>query len=175
LAVGGLRLAFWVGITAGGLRLQSARVAAADTASNKLRQFQGFHWVCFLGWAVQYRISQWWALQGASQNQEWVKFAVLNFCFVAVSSLWVLAITHSLWNKEPRTWLQAFLRPFGEASLFTCLPYLLFSGCLFTRYYPRVPAITTWYAFGLAWALFVGTWQWRVLQQERPVSVVRQV
>jgi hypothetical protein len=71
--------AFWIGVTAGGLRLQSARAATGESPGNELRQFQGFHWTCFLGWAVQYRINQWWALQGASQNQEWVKFAALNF------------------------------------------------------------------------------------------------
>jgi hypothetical protein len=49
--------AFWVGITAGGLRLQSARAAAGDPLDNDLRQFQAFHWACFLGWAVRYRAS----------------------------------------------------------------------------------------------------------------------
>jgi len=34
--------ALWVGITAGGLRLQSARPAQGDSSGNELRQFQGF-------------------------------------------------------------------------------------------------------------------------------------
>jgi hypothetical protein len=122
--------------SAGGLGLQSARVASGDTASNELHRFQGFHWACFLGWAVQHRISQWWALQGGSQNQEWVKFAALNFCFVAVSSLWVLALTHSLWNKKPRTRIQPFLPHCGEAFSFTCLSHLHSSGCSLTQYCP---------------------------------------
>jgi len=154
--------AFWVGITAGGLRLQSARAVAA---SNEPHQFQGFQWACFLGWAVQYRISQWLAPQGSGRNQEWVKFAALNFCFVTVSSLWVLAFTHSLWNKKPRTRLQAFLRPFWRSLLIYLLTVLTFFWLLFIyAVLPLVPAITTWYAFGLAWALFVGTWHWRALQ-----------
>lgn len=167
--------AFWVGITAGGLRLQSARAAARDTASNKPYQFQSFRWACFLGWAVQYRISQWWALQGAGQNQEWAKFAALTFCFVTVGSFWVLAFTHSLWNKKPRTWLQAFLGPFWRSFLVYLLTVLTFFWLFTYAVLPLVPAITTWYAFGLAWALFVGTWQWRALQKEQLEAVVPRV
>jgi len=162
--------AFWVGITAGGLRLQSARVASGHIASNQLR-FQGFHWACFLGWAVQYRISQWWALRGGSQNQEWVKFAALNFCFVAVSSLWVLAFTHSLWDKKPRTRIQAFLPPLWRSVLVYLLTAFTFFWLFAYAVLPLVPAITTWYAFGVAWALFVGTWQWRTLHAEKRVVV----
>lgn len=163
--------AFWTGITAGGLRLQSARAAAGDTASNKLHQFQRFHWACFLGWAVQYRISQWWALQGGSQNQEWVKFAALNFCFVAVSSLWVLAFTHSLWNKKPRSRIQSFLPPLWRSFLVYLLTVLTFFWLFTYAVLPLVPAITTWYAFGVAWALFIGSWRWRTLHAEKGVVV----
>jgi len=157
--------------SAGGLGLQSARVASGDTASNELHRFQGFHWACFLGWAVQHRISQWWALQGGSQNQEWVKFAALNFCFVAVSSLWVLAFTHSLWNKKPRTRIQPFLPPLWRSFLVYLLIALTFFRLFTYAVLPLVPAITTWYAFGVAWALFVGTWQWRALHAEKRVVV----
>ena len=48
----------WSGIAAGVLRMQSARAAVADTSSAEPRQFETFFWVCFLGWAVQYRISE---------------------------------------------------------------------------------------------------------------------
>jgi hypothetical protein len=63
--------AFWVGITAGGLRLQSARAATGDSSGNELRQFQNFFWVYLLGWAVQYRLSQWFALVLLRTKQEW--------------------------------------------------------------------------------------------------------
>ena len=49
---------FWSGIAAGALRMQSARSAVADTPSAETRRFQAFFWVCFLGWAVQYRITR---------------------------------------------------------------------------------------------------------------------
>jgi hypothetical protein len=167
--------ALWAGITAGALRMQSARATEGDVAGNKLHQFQSFHWACFLGWAVQYRISQWLAAQGPSQNQEWVKFAALNFCFVAVSSFWVLAFTHSLWNKKPRTWLQAFLGPFWRSFLVYLLTVLTFFWLFIYALLPLVPAITTWYAFGLAWSLFVGTWRWRALRKEQLEGVVPRV
>jgi hypothetical protein len=158
--------ALWAGITAGGLRLQSARAAESDTAGNTPDRFQGFCWVCFLGWAVQYRISQWSAIRAASPNQGWAQLAVLNFCFVTVGSLWVLAFTRSLWNKKPRTWIQAFLRALGTSFLVYLLAVLTFFWLVIYAVLPVVPAITSWYVFGLAWALFVGTWRWRILQKQ---------
>jgi hypothetical protein len=157
--------ALWAGITAGGLRLQSSRAAGGDAAGNTLHQFEGFYWACFLGWGVQYRINQWIAIHAASPNQDWTMFAALNFCFVTVSSLWVLAFTRSLWNKKPRTWLQAFLHAVGISLLVYLLTVLTFFWLVIYAVLPVVPAITSWYVFGLAWALFVGTWRWRIPQK----------
>ncbi len=159
--------AFWVGIIAGALRLQSARAAGSASVGKELRQFQSYYWACFLGWAVQYRISQWFAIGGAYHNQLWVGLAALNFCFVTVSSLWVLPFTHSLWKKKPRTWLQAFLRPFWRSFLVYLLTVLTFFWLTIYAVLPLVPAIVTWYVFGLAWAVAIGIWRWRALQEER--------
>jgi hypothetical protein len=158
--------ALWAGITAGGLRLQSARAAGGDAADNTLHQFQSFYWACFLGWAVQYRINQWIAILAASPNQDWTMFAALNFCFVTVSSLWVLAFTRSLWNKKPRTRFQAFLQALWVSLLVYLLTVLTFFWLVIYAVLPLVPAITSWYVFGLAWALFVGTWRWRILPKQ---------
>jgi hypothetical protein len=87
----------------------------------------------------------------------------------------VLAFTRSLWNKEPRTWLQAFMRPFWRSLLVYLLTVLTFFWLFIYALLPLVPAITTWYAFGLAWSLFVGTWRWRALQKEQLAGVVPQV
>ena len=158
--------ALWTGIAAGGLRLQSARAAESDTAGNTSYQFQAFYWACFLGWAVQYRINQWSAIHAASPNQEWAKFAVLNFCFATVSSLWVLAFTRSLWNKKPRTWLLSCLHALWISFLVYLLTVLAFFWLVIYAVLPVVPAITTWYVFGLAWALFVGTWRRRIPRKQ---------
>ena len=158
--------ALWTGITAGGLRLQSARAAEGDATGNSLRRFQGFYWACFLGWAVQYRISEWTATLAARPNQEWAMFAALNFCFVTVGSLWVLAFVRYLWNKKPRTRFQAFLHALGISFLVYLLTVLTFFWLFIYAVLPLVPAITSWYVFGLAWALFVGNWRWRILQKQ---------
>src|ERR1700690_1877145 len=113
--------AFWVGITAGGLRLQSARTGARDSARNKWRPFQGFYWACFLGWAVQYRLTEWcFAPLGRAQT-EWVNFAFWSFLAHTATSLWVLAFISSLWNKRPQTRREAVMQAFWR----TFLIYLL--------------------------------------------------
>jgi hypothetical protein len=166
--------AFWVGITAGGLRLQSARTAAGNSISNNLRQFQGFHWACFIGWAVQYRLTQWcFAPLGRGQT-EWVNFALWGFIALTVSSLWVLAFTHSLWNKRLQTRREAVMRAFWRSLLIHLLTALTFiwspviaGGTL------NFPLLTL-NAFGFAWALAVGSWQWRALQQGNLAGVAPQ-
>jgi hypothetical protein len=157
--------ALWAGITAGGLRLQSARAAEEDATGNTPDRFQGFYWACFLGWAVQYRINQWTAILAARPNQEWAMFAALNFYFVLVSSLWVLAFTRFMWKMKPRTQLHAFLQAVGISLLVYLITVLTFFWLVTYAVLPVVPAITSWYVFGLAWALFVGTWRWRILQK----------
>lgn len=166
--------AFWVGITAGALRLQSARAVEGDSPGNQLRHFQGFHWACFLGWAVQYRLSQWLLSPLGRAQTEWVSFALWGFVVLTASSLWVLAFTHSLWNKRPRARREAVLRAFWRSLLIHLLTALTFiwspiiaGGAL------NFPLVTL-NAFGFAWALAVGTWQWRALQKQQPAAVVPQ-
>lgn len=158
--------AFWVGITAGGLRLQSARAAAGDSHGSELRRFQGFHWACFLGWAVQYRLTQWlFAPLGRGQT-EWVDFAFWYFIVLTVSSFWALAFTHSLWGKRPGTRREAVIQAFWKSLLIHLLTALTFIWSPIiaggTLNFPLV----TLNAFGFAWALTLGTWRWRALQKE---------
>jgi hypothetical protein len=51
--------AVWLGVTAGGLRLQSPRTADRNSSSNELLPLQAFFWIYLLGWALQYRLGQW--------------------------------------------------------------------------------------------------------------------
>jgi hypothetical protein len=167
--------AFWVGITAGGLRLQSARAAAGDSLDNDLRQFQGFHWACFLGWAVQYRLTQWcFAPLGRGQT-EWVNFALWGFIALTASSLWAVAFTHSLWYKKRRTRREAVMRTFWKSLLIHLLTALTFIWSPViaggTLNFPLVTLNT----FGFAWALSVGAWRWHALQEEQLGGVVPHV
>lgn len=165
--------AFWVGVTAGGLRLQSAR-AENDSAGNELRQFQRFRWVCFLGWAVQYRLTQWcFAPLGRGQT-EWVNFALWDFTSLTVSSLWALAFMDSLWNKRPRTRREAVMQAFWKSLLIHLLTALTFIWSPIIAGGVLNLPLATLNLFGLAWAFAVGTWRWRALQKEQPVFPVSQ-
>jgi hypothetical protein len=167
--------AFWVGITVGGLRLQSARAAVRDSARNKLRPYQSFYWACLLGWAVQYRLTEWcFAPLGRGQT-EWVNFAFWSFIALTATSLWVPAFTRSLWDKRPQTRREAVMQAFWR----TFLIYLL--GSLTLIWNPFVAGgilnypMVTLNAFGFAWALTVGSRRWRALQKEQLQAVVPQL
>lgn len=164
--------ALWIGIIAGGLRLQSARAAEGESGDNESRQFQDFYWVCFLGWAVQYRVNQWFA-QGSTHAQQWSMFAILNFLFVTASSFWVLPFILSLWNNKPRTWLHAVFQAFWRGFVILLLTLVTFFWLAWMAFAVLVPALVTWNAFGLAWSLVVGTWRWRALQKQEPATVAR--
>jgi hypothetical protein len=167
--------AFWVGITAGGLRLQSARAAAGDSPGNELGQFQSFHWACFLGWAVQYRLTQWCLAPLGRGQTEWVNFAFWGFIVLTASSLWVLAFTRSLWDKRPQTRREAVMRAFWRSILIHLLTALTFI------WSPIIAAgtlnfpLATLNAFGFVWAVAVGTWRWRALQKDEMAGVAPQV
>ena len=165
--------ALWVGISAGALRLQSARAAESGSRGKEFHHFQGFFWTCFLGWAVQYRVSQWFALSNP-HGQEWPLFATLNFLTVTVSSLWVLAFSQSLWNQKPRSWLRAIFQAYWRTFAILLLTLLSFFWLFIYAIVPLVAPIATWNVFGLAWALTVGTWRWRALKKERLTAIVRQ-
>jgi len=158
--------AVWVGITAGAIRSQSARAAEGGSRGNESYHFQNFYWACFLGWAVQYRVSQWFALSNP-HGQEWSLFATLNFLVVTVSSLWVLAFSQSLWKKKPQSWLRAIFQAYWRTFAILLLILLSFFWLFIYAIVPLVPPLVTWNLFGLAWALTVGTWRWRALQKER--------
>jgi hypothetical protein len=159
----------WVGVTAAGLRLQSARAAESDSVGSQLR-VQGFYWACLLGWAVQYRISQWLAL-GRKNNQEWVLWAIWDFIFLTVSSVWALAFAFHLWRKKPRTRLRAIMRAYWGSFVIILLTTLTF-WWLLTGALATLKPFVTWNVFGLAWAEVVGTWRWRALQKERLIAAV---
>jgi hypothetical protein len=165
--------AFWVGITAGALRLQSARIAIGESARNELHQFHSFYWLCFLGWAVQYRLSQWFA-RSSSHHQEWPMLALLDFLFLTVSSLWTLAFIPSLWRKKPRRWIHAVVQAYWRSFVILFLTLLTFFWLVWLAGAALKPLVTL-NAFGLAWALTVGTWRWRALQKQQLASIARKV
>jgi hypothetical protein len=168
----GVFSAFWVGITAGGLRLQSARAAEGNSPGNESRQVQDFHWACFLGWALQYRLSQWCFLPFERGQTEWVNFAFWSFIALTVTSLWVLAFTHSLWNKRPRTRREAVMQAFWKSFLIYPLSALTLIWNPWAAGGVLTPVFITLDAFGFAWALTVGTLRWRALQKEQLATVV---
>jgi hypothetical protein len=162
---------FWIGTIAGGLRLQSARAAVSGSGANESRRFQRFYWVCFLGWAAQYRANQWISLGANPHQQEWPLFALVDFLFVTGSSLWVLAFIHSLWKKKPRSWLDAVFQAFWRSFVILLLTLLSFFWLLSVAVRVLAP-LATWNVFGLGWALVVGTLRWNALQEQRSSSVV---
>jgi hypothetical protein len=155
--------AFWTGITAGALRTQSAR-ASEGVLGAESEHFEIFYWTCFLGWAVQYRLSQWFATP--KTNQDWVSLSGLGFIFVIVSSLCVLPFIRPMWNKRPRNWWMAVVATFGRSLLIYLLTLLCFLWLVVYAVLPLVPPIVTWNAFGFAWAVVIGTRRWRVLQEQ---------
>ncbi|MFZ1140707.1 MAG: hypothetical protein WAN76_16095 [Candidatus Sulfotelmatobacter sp.] len=159
--------ALWVGIVAGGLRSQSARAEENSSADRDLCLFRDFYWACLLGWAVQYRLSQWF-VHINYPNQDWAGWAFMDFVFVSVSSLWVLAFIHPWWKKKPQTWLHAVWQALWRSFVILLLTTLTFSWLIMGATGTLKP-FATWNVFGLAWALVLGTWRWRALQQERLV------
>jgi len=153
--------ALWAGIAACGLRLQSARISARTDLTAESPDFLIFRWVCVLGWAVQYRLSEWVGLLWARQQQEWSVLALLNFAFLTVSSLWSLMVAHSLWNTRPRTWRNAIMRAYWRTFLIYLLTTMLVIWSPLIAAGPLSYPILTLNLFGLAWAVLVGTWQWR--------------
>ena len=164
--------ALWVGIVAGGLRSQSARAAENSTADRDLCLFRDFYWACLLGWAVQYRVSQWF-VHINYPNQDWAGWAFMDLVFVSASSLWVLAFIHPWWKKKPRTWLHAVWQALWRSFVILLLTTLTFSW-LITGATGTLKPFATWNVCGLAWALAIGTWRWRDLEKERRLAVALQ-
>jgi hypothetical protein len=164
--------AFWIGIIAGGLRLQSDRAAESGSGTDELREFRTFYWVCFLGWAVQYRLSQWFVLGANTHAQQWSAFAILNFLFVTASSFWVLAFVPSWWKHKPRSWLHAVFQAFWRSLVILLLTLITFFWLTWMAFGVLIPPLATWDVFGLAWSLVVGTWRWSALQEQRLTSIV---
>jgi hypothetical protein len=149
--------ALWIGIAAGGLRLQSARGAQGDSSDPELRQFQSFFWVYLLGWAVQYRLSQWFSFVWLRTNQEWPLFARLNFVFLTASSLWALAFVRFLWKRRPSSRRGAAILAFGVTFVIYMLTALTFFWLLTYAGQVFAPVVTL-NIFGLGWAFAVGIW-----------------
>jgi hypothetical protein len=156
--------AFWTGITAGALRTQSARTSES-ARGDASQHFETFYWTCFLGWAVQYRLSQWFATP--KTNQDWVSLSCLGFTFVIVSSLCVLPFIRPMWNKRPRNWWMAVVAAFGRSLLIYLLTLLCFLWLVVYALLPLVPPLVTWNVFGFTWAVVIGTRRWRVLQERQ--------
>ena len=155
--------AFWTGITAGALRTQSAR-ASEDACSSTFQHFEIFYWACFLGWGLQYRLSQWFA--SPETNQDWVSLSCLDFIFVIVSSICVLPFIRPMWKKRTPNWWMAVVGTFGRSLLIYLLTLLSFLWLVVYAFLPLIPPLVTWNAFGLTWVVVIGTWRWRVFQEE---------
>ena len=154
--------AFWIGIATGALRAQCARASEDSVTSG---QFESFYWACFLGWAVQYRVSQWFATP--NRNQDWVAFSCLDFIFSIVSSFCVLPFIRRMWNKQIRSWWMAFVDALGKSFLIYGLTFLCFIWLVVYAFLPIVPAFVTWDAFGLLWAVVIGAWRCRALKEKQ--------
>jgi hypothetical protein len=159
--------ALWVGVTAGGLRLQSARSEDGDLSGTELRSFQNFFWLYLLGWAVQYRLSQWLTgpTRGTNVEQEWITWSVLCFVYLTASSLWSLVFIRFFWNLKAKTWIVNVIAPFGGTFAICILTMLTFFW-LFLRAPLALVPLYTLNVSGMAWALAVGTWRWRGLQKQ---------
>jgi hypothetical protein len=156
---------FWAGLTGSGLRMYSD-VSFAPSRDEERRQFHELFLLCFLGWAVQYRISQWVELPSLHANQEWVTWVALNFAFVTVSSFWVVPVMARMWNHKPRSWRETVWHVYWRSWLIYVLTVLTFFWLVIYAELPIVPALLTLNVLGLVWALAVGTRRWRMLQTE---------
>jgi hypothetical protein len=161
--------AVWLGVAAGGLRLQSARAAEGDSSGNELRLFQNFFWVYLLGWAVQYRLGQWLVVVGAHTSQEWVTYSVVSFVYLIASSLWSLAFIRFFWNLKARTRVANVVVLFCGSWLICLLTALTFIWLMMWAG-PALAPLATLNLSGAAWALAVGTWRWRALQEQTPIN-----
>lgn len=160
--------AVWLGVTAGGLRLQSARAAAGNSSGNESGQFQNFFWVYLLGWAVQYRLGQWLMVVTVPANQEWVTYSVLEFVCLIASSLWSLAFIRFFWNQRlPERWQNVGMA-FAGTFVICILTALTFFWLMIWAGVAIVPLLALNLS-GAAWAWAVGTWRWRALQKQAPV------
>jgi len=160
--------AVWVGVTAGGLRLQAARAAEGADAGSELRAFQNFFWVYLLGWAVQYRFSQWLTgpTRGTNVEQEWITWSVLCFVYLTASSLWSLVFIRFFWNLKAKTWVANVIVPFAGTFAICILTMLTFFWLFLWAPLALVPLFTL-NVSGMVWALTVGTWRWRALQKHQ--------
>ena len=162
--------AVWLGVTAGGLRLQAARAAERNSDGNELHQFQNFFWVYLIGWAVQYRFGQWLTVVSIHTNQEWVTYSVASFVYLIASSLWSLAFIRFFWNLKARTRAGNVVALFGGSWLICLLTGLTFIWLMMWA----GPALAPLFALNLSgalWALAVGTWRWRALQKAASIVV----
>jgi hypothetical protein len=162
--------AVWLGVTAGGLRLQSARAAEGDSSGGELRLFQNLFWVYLLGWAVQYRLGQWLGVVWVRANQEWVTYSVLEFIYLIASSLWSLAFIRFFWNLKARTRVANVVALFCGSWVICLLTALTFFW-LFTWAGVAVVPLLTLNLSGAAWALAVGTRRWQLLQKQAAITL----
>ena len=158
--------AVWLGVVAGGLRLQSGRATERNSSANEMRPFQTFFWIYLLGWGVQYRLGQWLAVLMVRANQEWVTYSFLEFVYLTASSLWSLALIRTFWNLRLRTLWQNVAVAFAATFLICLLTALTFFWLLMWAGVALVPLFMLNLS-GMAWALTVGTRRWDALQQEK--------
>jgi hypothetical protein len=162
----------WVGTTAAGLRLLSAREEEDGSTASELRAFRGFFWVYLLGWAVQYRVSQWSTqpnVPNTNVNQEWLTWAVVGFIYLTASSLWTLAFIRSFWKWRVRAWWASVGVAFAGTFVIYILTMISFFWLFLLAPLALLP-LTNGNVWGGLWALTVGTWRWQALRQQPRVA-----
>jgi len=156
----------WVGTTAAGLRLQSAREVEDGSTSGGLRAFREFFWVYLLGWAVQYRLGQWSTAPNTHNNQaqEWLTWSFLCFLDLTASSLWALAFVRWFWKWRVRAWWASVAVALAGPYVICIVTMIAFFWM--TLYAPMaLLPLANGKVWGMLWALTVGTWRWQALRQ----------
>jgi len=161
----------WVGTTAAGLRLLSAREAEDGSTGSELRAFREFFWVYLLGWAVQYRLGQWATAPNTHNNQaqEWLTWSFLCFLDLTASSLWALAFVRWFWRWRVRAWWASVAVAFAGPYVICIVTMISFFWM--TLYAPMaLLPLANGKVWGMLWALTVGTWRWQALRQQPRVA-----
>lgn len=159
--------ALWLGAVAGGLRLQAERAGETLLPRTELQLFQNFFWVYWLGWAVQYRYSQWLTEPTPRTNveQEWIAWSVMCFVYLTASSLWSLAFVRLFWNWRLRAWWANIGVALAVSIAIPLLTMLTFFWLLWWAPLALV-SLGKWNVCGAVWAVTVGMWRWNDLSKQ---------
>jgi hypothetical protein len=94
---------------------------------------------------------------------------VVSFVYLIASSLWSLAFIRFFWNLKARTRVANVVVLFCGSWLICLLTALTFIWLMMWAG-PALAPLATLNLSGAAWALAVGTWRWRALQEQTPIN-----